>query len=101
MSAAPTRQPLNCNFVALPLLSPSKWRKSGIFLCDGQPPKATKPPESLDLSTESARDVGPHGLRFALNHVDPGLHQVSNRDESHHPAIVDHRKMPDSAPRHQ
>jgi len=101
MSAAPTRQPLNCNFVALPLFSPAKRRKSGIFLRDGRPPKATKPPESLDLSTESAGDVGAHGLRFALNHVDPGLHQVANRDESHHPAIVDHRKMADSAARHQ
>ena len=101
MSGSPARQPLNCNFIAAPRFDGRIWRKSAVFYRARERLKTPKRPESLDLSTESAGDVGAHGLRFALNHVDPGLHQVADRDESHHPAIVDHRKMADSAARHQ
>jgi hypothetical protein len=74
MSAAPTRQPLNCNFVAHSRFWLWKRQKTAVFFRHFIATKQRKSRESRDLSTESAGDVGPHRLGFALDHVDAGLH---------------------------
>ena len=78
MSGGPTRQPLNFNFVAEHWIGIRKWRKTAISQRDRRCSNPANRPESGDLSTESAGDVGAHRLRFALDQLDSDLHQVAD-----------------------
>jgi len=78
MSGAPGRQPQNCNFVAWHRLGPGNRRKTAISQGVGEGRYTANRPESDNLSTESAGNVGAHRLRFALDQLDSDLHQVAD-----------------------
>lgn len=52
--------------------------ENSLFLTSKVSANAAKRPQSGQLSTESAGNIGPHRLRLALDQLDSGLHQVAN-----------------------